>query len=410
MIDISLEEFEVLYKEKLDVLFIKVKRSVIKLLNDVKENLIEIKVCMDHFIEAGEERIDEKAQRSLHFFSDKIRREIDEIEIPEEEMNYEKISDLLNSLTKLFASINEIARKSLPKFQKEVQAEIKELNYITRKLGKRKGILDEFMRKKYGDLKEAEALLKKIPKMFTFRENIEHAKEDLDSFENELGERNKNQEDLTKQLIIVEKNELLKEFEEKSDNLYKLRMKINEKLSFKKSLKKMKFELEKGTIHVPNVDLNYIKEFLKDSITTLSKESKDLTRFSSLLIQLRHILEENKLNLKTETKEKTIEQINHIFEEKEIYQDIEELKEFNQIIRNLEEKIKEAGIASKLEDLKNQISTNTAKLEHLQNDIERKNKDYLRYLSSLKDEREEFQQLVGNVLGEEVKIHISFSF
>ncbi|MCJ7651731.1 MAG: hypothetical protein MUP85_24265, partial [Candidatus Lokiarchaeota archaeon] len=217
MIEISLEEFETLYKERLDALFFKVKRAVTKLLDEVKENLIEIKVCMDHFIEAGEERIDEKAQRSLHFFSDKIRKEIDEIAIPEEEMNYEKISILLNSLTKLFASINEIARKSLPKFQKEVQAEIKELNYITRKLGKKKGILDEFMRKKYGDLKEAEALLKKIPKMFTLRENIEHAKEDLDSIEKELEERNKNQEELTKQLINLEKNDLLKELEENSN-------------------------------------------------------------------------------------------------------------------------------------------------------------------------------------------------
>jgi hypothetical protein len=202
----------------------------------------------------------------------------------------------------------------------------------------------------------------------------------------------------------------LKDLEENRDALFKLRIKINDKLGFKKSLKKMKFELEKGTIHVPNVDLTYIKDFLKDSITTLSNETKDLTRFSSLLIQLRHILEENKLNLKTETKEKTIEQINQIFEEKEIYQDMEELKELNQVIRELEEKIKAAGIASQLEELKNQISINSVKLERLQNDIERKNKDYLRNLNSLKDEREDFQQLVSNVIGEEVKVLITFSF
>jgi hypothetical protein len=142
----------------------------------------------------------------------------------------------------------------------------------------------------------------------------------------------------------------------------------------------------------------------------MSKEGSDLTRFSSLLIQLRRIIEENKLNLKTETKEKTIEQINFIFSDKQIYQDIEDLKEISQKIKELEEKIKLEGIASKLEDLKNQISINTVKLEHLNNDIERKNKDYLRYLSSLKDEREDFQQLVGNILGEEVKLTITFSF
>ncbi|GAH32658.1 unnamed protein product, partial [marine sediment metagenome] len=155
-------------------------------LQDIRKSLIEIKVCLDHFLETGKEKIDQKAKKSLNFFSDRIRREIDEIEIPEEEINYDNIMDLLNSIKKLFTSINEIARKSLPKFHKEVQAELKELNYHTRKLGKKQGQLDEFMRKKYTNVKDAEYLLKKLPKLFSLKENIEHAKIDLDEFEKEL--------------------------------------------------------------------------------------------------------------------------------------------------------------------------------------------------------------------------------
>ena len=55
MIEISLEEFEVFYKEKLDSQFYKVKKAVKKQIADVRDNLIEIKVCTDHFIEAGKE-------------------------------------------------------------------------------------------------------------------------------------------------------------------------------------------------------------------------------------------------------------------------------------------------------------------------------------------------------------------
>ena len=172
MIEKDLEDFEEFYTEKINSIFSKVKRASRKILLEIRDNLIEIKVCLDHFMEVGKDKIDQKAQKSLNFFSDRIRKEIDEIEVPEEDISYDSIIDLLNSIKKLFTNINEIARKSLPKFQKEVQPQIKELNYITRKLGKKQGILDEFLRKKYTELKNAEYLLKKLPKIFTLKENI----------------------------------------------------------------------------------------------------------------------------------------------------------------------------------------------------------------------------------------------
>ena len=410
MIEVSIEEFEGFYNKKLDELFFKVKRVVGKLISEVKEGLVDIKKCTDHFLETGEEKVDEKAKRSLYFFSDRIKKEIDEIELPEDEITYDNTIELLNSIKKLFTSINEIARKSLPKFKSEVQAEIKELNFYTRKLSKKQASLDQFMRKKYTDLKDAEYILNKMPKLLTLRDNIESAKKDLDEFTIELEERKKKEEELNKKLVNLERNDLFKELEEERDKLFKLKIKINDQLGFKKALKKMKFNLEKEEIYISNFDVNYLRDFLKDSIGTLIRETKDLTKFTGLLVQLRRILEENKLNLKSETREKTIEQINSIFDEKQIYDDIELLKEISNKIKEIETKIKEAGLASQLESLKNEISANAVKLEHLESDLERKNKDYMRHLNALKDEREDFQNLVSEVLNEEVKVTISFSF
>ncbi len=410
MIEISLEEFEDFYKKKINSQFSKIKRATQKLITNIRENLIEIKVCMDHFIKSGENKVDGKAQKSLHFFSDRMRKEIDEIEIPEEDIYYDNVNDLLNSIKKLFPTINEIARKAFPKFQKEVQTEIKELDYITRKLGKKQGILDEFLRKKYTDVREAEELLKKLPKLISLRDHIEKTRIELDEFENEHEEKKEVQEKLNSELIELEKNQLFKNLEDEEDNLFKLQLKINDEIGFKKALKKLKFELEKGTIHIPNIDLNYLKEFLKNPIRMLSNERKDLPKFTTLMVQLRHSLEENKLNLKSETKEKTIEQINSIFDEKKLQANIENYLHVKEKIKGIQNKIEEAGLTQKLDDLKNQISKISIKLERIENDKNRKNKDYTRYLSNLKVDRETFQNMAEHVLNEPVKIDITFSF
>ena len=410
MIERNLEDFEEFYKDKLNTQYFKLRKAIKKLTVEIKENLIEIKVCLDHFLETGKEKIDQKAQRSLNFFSDRIRKEIEEIEIPEEEINHDNVMELLNSIKKLFTNINEIARKSLPKFHKEVQAEIKELNYITRKLGKKQAVLDNFLRKKYTDVKNAENLLKKLPKLFHLKENIEHAKLDLDKFEEELELRNNQQEELNSNLVELEKNDLFKKLEAKKDSLFQLQLAINDEIGFKKALKKLRFELEKGNIHVSSIDLNYLRDFIKSPIKMLINERKDLPKFTGLMVQLRHVLEENKLNLKTDTKEKTIEQINAIFNEKSLNENIEEYLKLKEEIKEIEAEINDAGLAQKLDDIRNQISSNTVKLEHIQSDVERKNKDYTRYLEALKTEREEFQSLVEEILNEDVKINITFSF
>ncbi|MFX1409191.1 MAG: hypothetical protein ACFFA6_02475 [Promethearchaeota archaeon] len=410
MIEISLDEFEDFYKKRINSQFSKVKKATQKLIMEIRENLIEIKVCMDHFIETGEGKIDGKAQKSLHFFSDRIRKEIDEIEIPEEEVYYDNVINLINSIKKLFPTINEIARKSIPKFQKEVQTEIKELNYITRKLGKRQAVLDEFLRKKYTDVREAEDLLKKVPKLFSLRDHIEKTRIELDEFENEFEEKKENQETLNSELVELEKNRLFKDLENEKDKLFRLQLKINDDIGFKKALKKLKFELEKNTIHISSIDLNYLKGFLKNPIKMLVNERKDLPKFTALMVQLRHALEESKLNLKTETKLKTIEQINAIFDEKELQANIEKYLLISDNIETIEKEIEKEGLAQRLNDLKNQISIISAKLEHIENDKNRKNKDYTRYLSNLKIEREDFQNVVEKVLNEPVKIDITFSF
>ncbi|MHA1726911.1 MAG: hypothetical protein ACTSXH_19070 [Promethearchaeota archaeon] len=410
MIEVNLEELEPFYKDQLEVIFSKEKKIIQKLLDDINKDLVSIKLSMNHFFEAGKERIDDKTMRSLTLFTERIRKETDDIKIPEKNITYDDLQDLLNSIKKLFTTINEIARKSLPKFKKKVQPEIKELNYITRKLGKKQQFLDKFMRKRYSEIREAEDLIKKFPKLYTLKENIENAKRDLNVFEEEKAKLEEKLKKLNLELVELEKNQLFRELEKERQNKFTLRIKIDDSLAFKKALKKMKVELERESFHVPNINLNYIQNFLKNPIETLIKESRDFPEFRALLVNLRHALEENKLNLKKDKKDKTIEQINQIFEEKLLLEDLEKYKQIEKRINQLKKKIQEEGLDKKIRDLKNEISLNAVKLEHLENDLDKKNKDYLRYLNSLKKERETMQKAISNVMNEEVKINIIFSF
>lgn len=408
-IEINLEEFEDFYKEKLNEKFNKKKKAATKLIDDIRENLLDIKLCMKHFREV-KDRLNEKALRSLDFFCDKIKKEVDEIKIPEDHISYENINELLKSLKHLFTSINDAAKKSLPKFQSEVQSEIKELNYLSRKLGKKQSILEQFLLKKYNDVKEAEDLVQKVPKFYTVRSNIENAKQDLEQLEKEQQEIKEELEELKKTLLKLENHSLFQKLKQNRENLFQLKIKINNELGFKKALRKLKVEVERDNIHLTDLNENYVKAFIKNPIRVLRNEGKDLTKFRGLLVQLRHILEQNKLNLKSDKREKTIDQINKIFDDREIYENLEKYKELRSAIKKIKKKIQSKGLDENLESVKNDISVYTQRLEHIESDIERKNRDYLKYLARLKKDRDEFQNLVEKFIGEKVKLTIKFSF
>jgi len=409
MVEIELEEFEEFYKKRLNEKFYKEKKIAIKLIEEIQENLVDIKICMDHFMEK-EDQLESKAVRSLNFFSDRIKKDINEINIPQEEITYDNLNKLLNSLKKLFNNINDVARKSLPKFQKEAQSEIKELNYLTRKLSKVHASLEKFIRKKYTEVKNAEEVLDKLSKFYGLIDNIENAKNDLDKFEKEYEETKQALDKLNKQLLKLEKDDLFKSLKDYRDKLFKLKIRINNELGFKKALKKLRVEVERENLHLSNLDENYIRDFIKNPIRVLSTEGKDLTKFRGLLVQLRHILEENKLNLKVDKREKTIEQINKIFDERGIYDDLNKYLELRENIKSYKNKIKEKGLDEKREELQNEISVLTQRLEHLENDIERKNKDYLKYLGTLKRDRSAFQKQIEDIIRDEFKLTITFTF
>ncbi len=355
------------------------------------------------------ENLNPKALKSLEYFSDRIRKEIEVISVPDE-ITYENLSNLLKAMKKLFEQINDLSRKSFPKFQRDLQSEIKELHYFVRKLGQKGGALDKFLRDKYKDVREAENLLNKLPKLVSLKSNIENAKVSSDNLEKETEEVSEQLENLKEELYKLEADPLFKEQSDLNNQIFQLKIDINDHLKFKKALKKLSVEVERGNIKLRNIALNDVKSFLKNPIVKLCEDTKDLRNLSNLLVQLRLSLESNDLSLKSATRDTTIEQINDILTGDKLKEDIEEYKELQQNLKVLKKKINDSGLSKKLQKVKDKISTISTKKEHLENDYKKKNDDYLAYLRKLKEERESFTKLIESILNEKVKIQITFTF
>jgi len=394
----------------LEEIFSKVKRKAQKLTESIDQSLIDLKKSIDRMEKSeAKENLDQKANKSLLYFTERVKKDINIIEIPED-MTYEKLSTLLKEIKKLFELITDISKKTIPKFQRDFQAEIKDLHYYTRKLGQKGGILDKFLREKYKKIREAENLINKLPKLFALKNNIENAKNSINEIGNEKEDVTIQLESLKNELLKFEDHALFKKQSDLNNDLFNLKIDINDNLKFKKALKKLRVEVERGTIKLRNISIDDIKDFLKDPIVNLCKDSKDLRKLSILLVQLRITLESNELKLKTTKKESTIEHINQILSGNELKENIERYKHLQEEISNLEKEINDTGLSKNISQLKEKIASASLKKDHLENDFKKKNDDYLSYLKKLKEEREKFSKMVESITDERIKIAITFTF
>ncbi len=394
----------------MEEIFSKVKGKAQKLIDSIDESLIDLKKSIDRMEKSeAKENLDQKANKSLSYFTERVKKDINVIEIPED-MTYEKLSSLLKEIKKLFELITDISKKTIPKFQRDFQVEIKDLHYYTRKLGQKGGILDKFLREKYKKIREAENLINKMPKLFAIKNNIENTKISINEIGNEKEDVAIQLKSLKNELIKFEDHVLFKKQLDLNNSLFNLKIDINDNLKFKKALKKLRVEIERGNIKLRNISIDDIKDFLKDPIANLCKDSKDLRKLSDLLVQLRLTLESNELNLKTTKKETTIEQINQILSGNELKENIEKYKNLQEEFRNSEKQINDIGLSKNITQLKEKIATISLKKDHLENDFKKKNDDYHSYLKKLKEEREKFSKMVEDITDKKIKIAITFTF
>lgn len=409
MRELTLDEVEQWYIDELEDVFFKEKKNLKKNLEKLDKFLVNLNHAVSKIKDREQDvELEEKMQKYLDRFYSKVKQNLESIEIPKNP-RFNDIMDLLNDFKKLFTVIHDAGRKNIKYFSEHFKLELKEIDLITRKIGEQMAKIDEFLRKKYGTVKEAENTLKKIPKIMQIKDRIEKSKGVLDNFKNQKNGLKTVLQNLEDKIIEIENNEIIIEKQKVENKLLELRMTFHDKLKFKKALKKLKRKLE-GSGSFKNLKVEQVKNYLSDPINTIVRDGENHPKLTAFLIQLRYLLESDSgstLQLKSEVKNKTLQNIDKIVSKGILKENIQQYIELSAKNKELLKKSEESKLTSQLQSIKEKVSIRTQELEHLNGDIKHKSNEYRGLLEKLKEEREILQRQIKIFVDQDVKIQIT---
>lgn len=410
MIEIALNELSKWYLQKLNTIYSKQKQALKKLLERVDKSIIELKQAVNQMKDRKSQvELDEKSAVFVDRFYSKIKENVDNLKIPEEPMA-EDVANLMETIKKVFIDMNESGRKNIPRFAEQFKIELKSIDMGTRKISETMTKVDEYIRKQYSDVKEVEVGLKRIPKLESFIERIEHAKKTVEGLNQQYEELQKTLSSLENQLIELENHPIIKQKGIIEKRLMEIQLEFDEKIKFKKALKKLKNKLEKSA-SFKGITEDQVKKYSSDSINNIALEGENHPNLTQFLIKLRLIIEQdpNSVQLKAEALDKTLENIDQIINKGLLKSLIQEYNEKVKELKSLDQQLEKENLTPRLNEIKNAISTKTQTLEHFGGDLKNKTTEYRGLLEKLKEEREDLQNKIKQYFNEDVKINISFS-
>ncbi|TFG20922.1 MAG: hypothetical protein EU530_01860 [Promethearchaeota archaeon] len=408
MSEIPLEDLEEYYTEQVNAYYAKQKKFLKKLVERLEKFIVELKNAIDKMRERKDTiELDEQATRYVDRFYVKVKENLDGIEVPDNP-TAEGVYNLIDEIKKLFLNMNELGRKNIPRFAKEFQLELKEIDFITRKIGEQMARIDVFIRKKYEEPKQAESLSKQFPKLENVVQRIINTKTTVDKFNLDVETLSKELEDTEHGIIEIENNPLFQKQSELEKKLFDLRIEFDNKLKFRKALKKLKKKVDAGAFR--GITPDKVKKYISDPYTTIVNEGETHPELTEFLIQLRYMLEQGGLNLKTDAKSKLLQNIEQIVSKGVLKPIINEYQEIKSNLQEIIDNPKQQTLYERLTELKELYSIKTQEMEHLKADATHKSTEYRYLLEKLKTDRDEIQDKVREYVNQEITVKISLKF
>ncbi len=406
MVDnIPLDELESWYKAQLEGKFSKLRQNIRKLLERTILQLAQMRESLKRIQDKEVEIKDARTEKSLERFLAKYGEEFDKIRMPDE-INYRTLKQIIDSVQKLFVAMNEIGRAHIPRLVNLYKEEIKEIEFGSRKLGEEIRRLDETLRKKYGDAQEAEALLDKMQNFSQVVDKIERTRAKLGDL---TGQKQKLEEEsarLEKELIDTEHDEILTKFTNLRNKVFQEKADLDLHLKFKKGLQKAKVLMAKDSMLLKGVNENQVKDFLKDPVENVTAQGENTPQLIQMLVPLRMAIEGGRVELKSDTKDRILENIQEIIEKKILKERIHSIVELNSQIKDLQKQVDNRGLLAKVDGLKDKIAHLTSEMQHLVGEIDRTKEEYDQAVQKLKDLRETVHASIKKYTGQDVKIQI----
>jgi hypothetical protein len=418
MKEIELSELETWYMKKLKDRFKKEHKVLEKFFQMAERELAEAKAALNNWLGSmgkpkpgiTDQGLDEKSMKIMERFIQTIVEALGNVKIPtvHAEISYDSSQKYCEDIKKLYITYNETGRKSIARFSKQFMTEIKEIDMHLRKIGDLTNKVGEFLRKNYQDAKNAELQLKRIPRLQSDIERLGQSKVKIGESETELVGMKENLKRMEDTLFELSKDPDLQELE-KIENTEQLKSNyLRDSLRFKKAFQKLKNLLEKGIINARGLTENDLRPYLKDPVLTIIEEGPKTANLRQALIKTRLILEDDSdpLQLKSDIRAKIQENIDNIVNKNELEPLVQELVELKQSKETLRKKLEEKGLESQRRDLKDRIALLTVDLEHFENDLNRRKREYRELLEKVSTDRNELQKIIEKETSESIKLHV----
>ncbi|HMF32418.1 MAG TPA: hypothetical protein VKK79_13435 [Candidatus Lokiarchaeia archaeon] len=407
-LQIPFEELEQWYKNQLDIKYGKLRKGIRKMLEKIVLEVAEMRESLKRIEDKDVEITDARVKKKLEQFLAKYAEEFDKIHLPDE-VTHKEIKKLIDQVQKLFVAMNEIGKKNIPQLVTYYKDEIKSIEFGSRKLGQETQGLDAFLRKKYTIVQEAEALFDKMQTFAQVIDKIERTRTKMGELEVQKQEMEEESTRLERALVDLEHNETMQEYSRLRNEIFHKRADLDLQLKFKKGLQKMRVMMSKNQLKIPGLSENQIKECIKDPIENILHQGEEIPQLVSILGVLRGCLDRGEIELKADTKNRIVENINNIVDDRILADDIREINSLTKQAEGLQAEVDSQGMLTQVQTYKDDIARLTIEMQHLIGEIERTKDEHNQAVQKLQDLRETVQTSIKKHVDQDVKIQISIN-
>jgi len=219
------------------------------------------------------------------------------------------LDNYFEEIDELIVDLNAIFRKYVKLLDRTFTAKVKTLDRSFRFLFKEKEKLKKFIDKKYRPESHIEGSIWEIDDLIPLVEDFYSEIEKIASFEEDVRSKTEQMDVQMVEIGKLRNHELKRTYEEVQKEFSDYQRKFDGQLSdIRKALRKY---INKKSKEKNSGDLSFMKEFVSDSATTLAT-STSLNRVTSLLNEVKTLLETNKLELKKDRKESALKSIENL--------------------------------------------------------------------------------------------------